>query len=81
VLEFFGGIFLLVGLLVPLVAAFFAIQMLAIIALKKSKMHAGFINAPPGAPTYEVDVLYLLLVIALVVLGAGTVSLESLLRF
>lgn len=79
ILEFFGGIFLVIGLIVPVVAGFFAIQMLAIVAMKKSKMHASFVSTTPGKPTYEIDVLYLLLATALVVLGAGALSLDSIL--
>lgn len=78
-LEFFGGIFLVVGLIVPVVASLFAIQMLAVVAMKRSKMHASFVSVTPGKPTYEIDVLYLLLALALIVLGAGAFSLDSVL--
>ena len=77
-LEFFGGVFLVLGLIVPVVAALFAVQMLATVGMKKTKMHASFISVAPGKPTYEVDILHLLLALALVVLGAGTLSLDGL---
>ncbi|MDV3293186.1 MAG: DoxX family protein [Nitrososphaerales archaeon] len=75
-LEFFGGLFLVLGLIVPIVAGFFAIQMLSIVVMKKSKMNASFVGSQ-GKPAYEVDVLYLLLALALVVLGAGALSIDS----
>lgn len=79
VLEFLGGIFLVVGLLTPLVGLFFVIQFGSIILMKKSKMHAKFISAEQGKATYEIDVLYLLLALAFLVLGAGPYSLDHLL--
>lgn len=78
ILEFFGGIFLIVGLIVPIVSAFFAIQMVAIVLMKKFGMHASFISTSREKPSYEIDVLYLLLALTLLVLGAGVLSLDSL---
>jgi putative oxidoreductase len=40
-IEFFGGILLVVGLIVPVASAFAAVQFASIIAMKKSKMHAA----------------------------------------
>ena len=80
ILEFFGGIFLIVGLMVPVVAGFLAIQFIAITAMKKSKMNASFIGSQ-GKASYEVDILYLLLALALLALGAGAVSLDSFIGF
>jgi putative oxidoreductase len=77
-LEFAGGIFLIVGLLTPLVGLFFAIQFGAIVLMKSSKMHAKFISTDHGKPTYEVDVLYLLLALVFLCLGAGPYSLDHL---
>lgn len=79
VLEFFGGVFLVVGLLVPLVAAFFAVQFVAIIAMKASKMKAGFMGGN-GKPGYEIDFTYLLLSLAVLLLGSGALSVDLLLR-
>ena len=79
VLEFLGGIFLVVGLLTPLVGLFFVIQFGAIIIVKKSKMHAKFISTEQGKPTYEIDFVYLLLGLVFLVLGAGPFSLDGLL--
>jgi uncharacterized membrane protein YphA (DoxX/SURF4 family) len=77
ILEFFGGIFLVAGFIVPLVSLFFAIQFTAIIVMKKIKMKTVYIS--PGKPNYEVDALYLFLSIVLFVLGAGVLSVDSLL--
>jgi len=79
VLEFLGGVFLILGLLTPLVGLFFVVQFGSIIWVKKSKMHAKFISTEQGKPTYEIDVLYLLLALVFVVLGAGPYSLDHLL--
>jgi putative oxidoreductase len=78
-LEVFGGLFLIVGLLVPLVALFFAVFMASNIVMKKTKMHEGYIS--PGKPSYEVDALYLGLSLVLFVLGAGALSLDGALGF
>ena len=78
VLEFVGGIFLVVGLLAPLVSLFLVIQFGAISLMKRSKMHAKFISTEQGKPTYEIDVLYMLLALVLLFLGAGPYSLDHL---
>ena len=78
-LELLGGVFLIVGLLVPVVALFFALFMAANIVMKKTKMHEGYISQ--GKPSYEVDVLYLGLSLVLLVLGAGALSLDGALGF
>lgn len=78
ILEFFGGLFLVIGLTVPLVAGFFAIQFAAIILMKKTKMSAVLVGTQ-GKASYEIDLTYLLLSIALLVLGAGAFSVDSLL--
>ncbi|MDV3277014.1 MAG: DoxX family protein [Nitrososphaerales archaeon] len=80
ILEFFGGIFLIIGLIVPIVAGFFAIQFLAIIVMKKSKMKAALIGSQQK-PSYEIDFTYLLLALVLVVVGAGVLSVDSVIGF
>lgn len=75
-LELVGGIFLVIGLIVPIVALLLIIQFAAISIAKKTKMHANYIS--PGKPSYEMDVLYLILAIAIFVLGSGVLSIDSL---
>ena len=79
IIEFFGGLLLLVGFLVPVVAAFVALQFAGIIAMKKTKMGASYISFVQGKATYEIDAFYLMLAAALVVLGAGIASVDSIL--
>jgi len=79
VLEFLGGIFLVIGFLTPLVGLFLAIQFGSISLMKSSKMHAKFISMEQGKPTYEIDVLYALLALVFLFLGAGTYSLDHVL--
>jgi uncharacterized membrane protein YphA (DoxX/SURF4 family) len=43
ILEFFVGLFLIIGLIVPIVALFFAIFMIANVIVKKRKMNAAYI--------------------------------------
>ncbi|MGI0078210.1 MAG: DoxX family protein [Nitrososphaerales archaeon] len=76
ILELFGGIFLMIGLIVPIVALFIAIEMIANSLMKKYKMKAGYIVT--GKASYEIDVLYLMLSIVLIVLGSGAASLDGL---
>lgn len=79
VLEFVGGIFLVVGLLTPLVGLFFVVQFGSIVLMKASKMHAKFISTEQGKPTYEIDFVYMLLALVFLFLGAGPYSLDHLL--
>jgi putative oxidoreductase len=76
ILEFIGGLFLAIGLIVPVVALLFAIQFISIIVMKKSKMKGVYVSS--SKPSYEVDALYLLLAIILIVLGAGALSIDGL---
>ena len=74
-LELFGGLFLIIGLIVPIVALFFAIEMIANSIMKKIKMDADYIAQ--GKPSYEIDALYLALSLVLIILGAGAFSLDG----
>ena len=76
VLEFFGGLFLVVGLIVPIASFLFAIQFIAIVIMKKTKMKAAYVSS--AKPSYEIDVVYLLFSIILIVLGAGAFSIDRL---
>jgi putative oxidoreductase len=76
VLEFLGGVFLVLGLLTPLVGLFFTVEFGSIIWMKRTKMHAVFASREPGKPTYEVETLFLLLSLVFLVFGAGPYSLD-----
>jgi putative oxidoreductase len=76
VLEFFGGIMLILGFLVPIVAFFIILEMIGNIALKKTKMKAPYLIGE-SASAYETDVLYILLAMTIIVLGPGAFSLSA----
>jgi putative oxidoreductase len=76
ILEFFGGLFLVVGLIVPIVALLFVVQFVSITLVKRIKMKALYVGS--GKPSYEIDILYLLFSIVLIVLGAGALSIDGL---
>lgn len=75
VLEFFGGIALIIGLIVPIVAFFIALEMIGNTILKRVKMKAPYLQTTQGA--YEIDVTYLLLALTMIVLGAGAFSIGA----
>jgi uncharacterized membrane protein YphA (DoxX/SURF4 family) len=66
---------LIIGLIVPVVGLFFAIFMIANVIMKRRKMNAAY--TAPGKASYEIDITYLILSIILIVLGAGTLSIDS----
>ncbi len=78
ILEFFGGLSLIIGFLVPIVAFFAVIQFASIVLVKKTKMGGKYVRTDQGT-SYEIDVTYLLLSLAMLVLGAGPLSLDALL--
>ena len=78
-LELLGGIFLIIGLIVPIVAVLFIIQFASIIVMKRMKMHAEYISS--AKPSYEIDVLYLILSIVILGLGSGVLSLDGVIGF
>lgn len=87
ILEFFGGLFLLVGLLTRLVSIFFVIEMAATTVFYLTKM----VNAPipMGAleqqfkqshgylKGWELDTVIIASAVALMVLGGGAFSIDS----
>lgn len=68
VVEFFGGILLIVGLFTQLVALLLAVDML--VAILKVNFKKGLVGG------YEFELILLLSALALVVLGAGVFSLD-----
>ncbi len=77
ILEFFGGLSLIIGFIVPIVGFFIALEMIGAIFLKKTKMKAPYM----GQNSYEIDITYLMLAVVLIVLGAGVISVDSILGF
>jgi putative oxidoreductase len=78
ILEFFGGIALVIGLIVPIVAFFMALEMIGNAILKKTKMKSPYLSGQ-NPLAYEIDVTYLLLALTLIVLGAGVFSIDAVL--
>ncbi|MEM3684804.1 MAG: DoxX family protein [Conexivisphaerales archaeon] len=78
-LEFVGGIFMIIGFLVPIVSLLYAIFFVSIIIMKKRRVKSKYID--PSGNSYEADALYLLLAIMLIFLGAGQFSIDSLIGF
>ncbi len=68
VVEFFGGVFLVIGLFVQPVALLLVINMA--VAIWKVKFKMGFKNG------YEFDLILLLMALALLILGGGAYSLD-----
>jgi putative oxidoreductase len=73
VVEFLGGIALVLGLLTPIVASLFVIWMLALTWLSVAKLKKKFIGG------YALDILLLIAVLAIAVIGGGSFSLDYLL--
>lgn len=73
-LEFFGGILLVLGFLTSLVGILLAIQFAGILLNRKKLGKKVLLD-------YELDLLYLAGAIAFIFLGGGAYSLDQLLRF
>lgn len=67
-LEFIGGLVILLGLLTRIAAILLAVEMIG--AILQVKLSKGFIGG------YELDLLYLAIMISLVISGPGSISIE-----
>ena len=76
--EFFGGIALIVGIATRWAALFLAFDM--ILAIQKVAYKMGFTKAPDGFG-YEYPMVLLAGSLALLVMGAGPISLDGILGF
>lgn len=77
--EFGGGIALILGLLTPLAAFAVVCQMLGALFLVHFPKGDPFVAAAPGAPSYELALVYLAAGAPLIALGPGRWSLDALL--
>src|SRR5713226_3344893 len=74
VVEFFGGLALILGILTPIVAALAALWMLSTTWLVTTKAKKKYVGG------YEIDITLLLAALALALLGSGIYSIDHLLR-
>lgn len=77
ILEFFGGIFLVFGFLVPVASSLLALLMVGTTLLHVSKLRKPPVNSK-FAGGYEIDTLLLASSLVLLLLGAGVFSLDQL---
>lgn len=74
-LEFFGGIALILGLLTQFVAILFFLEMIATTVFSKTKLNKKFMLG------YELDLGYAAFALVLALLGPGSWSLDRILGF
>jgi putative oxidoreductase len=74
VVEFFGGIAILLGIFTSIIAVLFALWMLSTTWLAVTKMKKKFVSG------YELDIILLLASLALAAIGGGIFSIDHLLR-
>ena len=73
VVEFFGGLALILGILTPIVAVLSALWMLSTTWFSMSKLKKKYVGG------YEIDITLLLAALALALLGSGIYSVDHLL--
>jgi putative oxidoreductase len=71
-LEFFGAIALILGLLTQIVAVLFVLEMVATTIFSKVKLQKKFVLG------YELDVVYAAFALVLAILGPGAFSIDKL---
>jgi uncharacterized membrane protein YphA (DoxX/SURF4 family) len=74
IVEFFGGIAILLGVFTSIIASLFALWMLSTTWLSAAKMKKKFVGG------YELDIILLLASLALAAIGGGILSIDHLLR-
>jgi uncharacterized membrane protein YphA (DoxX/SURF4 family) len=74
IVEFFGGIAILLGVFTSIIASLFALWMLSTTWLSAAKMKKKFVGG------YELDIILLLASLALAAIGGGIFSIDHLLR-
>ena len=73
VVEFFGGLALILGILTPIVAVLSALWMLSTTGFSMSKLKKKYVGG------YEIDITLFLAALALALLGSGIYSIDHLL--
>lgn len=73
-LEFFGGIALIVGFLTPIAGSLLALEMVGTTILSKTKLQKKYFGG------YELDIAYLAVALTLTFLGGGPFSLDAVLK-
>ncbi len=76
ILEVFGGLFLVVGFLTPLVTLLFALQFAGILTLLIPRMRKPPMNRK-FAGGWETDLLMFVIVVSLFIIGPGQFSVDS----
>ena len=74
VVEFFGGLAMLLGVFTSIIALLFAVWMVSTTWLAAGKMKKKFVGG------YELDIILLLASLALAAIGGGVFSIDHLLR-
>lgn len=74
IVEFFGGIAMLLGVFTSIIALLFAVWMLSTTWLAAGKMKKKFVGG------YELDIILLLASLASAAIGGGVLSVDHLLR-
>lgn len=74
--EFFGGLALIIGLLTPLAASGIGFTMLVAVSFHVFMFKQPFVNVT-GGPSYELPLLYLIVSLLIMALGAGKFSLDA----
>ncbi len=70
-LEFFGGLALLVGFLTPVAAGLLALEMVGTTVMVRTKFHKPFVGG------YELDLIFFASALTLLLIGAGALSIDA----